>query len=87
MKRGYHMVWVPKYRKKSIYKDLRKYLGVTLKDLTFQKECKIEERRLMSRHTHILISITLKNSMSQLVSFIKSTRIISITRTYLERIF
>jgi putative transposase len=29
----YHIVWIPKYRKKSIYKDLRKYLGATLKDL------------------------------------------------------
>jgi putative transposase len=29
----YHIVWIPKYRKKSIYKDLREYLGVTLKDL------------------------------------------------------
>jgi hypothetical protein len=40
----YHIVWIPKYRKKSIYKDLREYLGVTLKDLALQKECKITDK-------------------------------------------
>jgi hypothetical protein len=46
----YHIVWIPKYRKKSIYKDLQKYLGATLKDLALQKECTIEEGHLMSDH-------------------------------------
>jgi REP element-mobilizing transposase RayT len=48
--RADHIVWIPKYRKKSIYKDLRKYLGATLKDLALQKECTIEEGHLMSGH-------------------------------------
>jgi REP element-mobilizing transposase RayT len=38
-----------KYRKKSIYKDLRKYLGATLKDLALQKECTIEEGHSVHR--------------------------------------
>ena len=42
----YHIVWIPKYRKKSIYKGLRIYLGDTLKDLALQKECKIEPRKI-----------------------------------------
>jgi putative transposase len=48
----YHIVWIPKYRKKSLYKDLRQYLGATLKDLARQKECKIEDRRFTDRETH-----------------------------------
>ncbi len=39
----YHIVWIPKYRKKSIYKDLRKYLGVTLKELALQKNVKLKK--------------------------------------------
>ena len=81
----YHIVWIPKYRKKSIYKELRVYLGDTLKDLAHQKECKIEEGHLMSDHVHILISIPPKYSVSQVVGFIKGKSAISIARTYAGR--
>jgi len=81
----YHMVWIPKYRKKSIYKELRVYLGDTLKDLAHQKACKIEEGHLMSGHVHILISIPPKYSVSQVVGFIKGKSAISIARTYAGR--
>lgn len=51
----YHIVWIPKYREKSPYKELRQYVGPVLKDLARQKECKIEEGHLMGNHVHILI--------------------------------
>ena len=76
----YHIVWIPKYRKKSIYKDLRKYLGDTLKDLAHQKECKIEEGHLMADHVHILISIPPKYSVAQVVGFIQGKSAISIAK-------
>ena len=53
----YHIVCIPKYRRKILYKELRQYLGEILKDLALQKECKIKEGHLMSDHVHILISI------------------------------
>ena len=81
----YHIVWIPKYRKKSIYKDLRRYLGEMLKDLASQKECKILEGHLMPDHVHILISIPPKYSVSQVVGFIKGKSAISIARTYTGR--
>ncbi len=34
----YHLVWIPKYRKKIIYGQLRKYLGEILKELALQRE-------------------------------------------------
>jgi putative transposase len=34
----YHIVWIPKYRKKKIYKELRQYLGEMFRDLASQKE-------------------------------------------------
>jgi len=81
----YHIVWIPKYRKKKLYKELRKYLGEILRELASQKECKIEEGHLMSDHVHILISIPPKYSVAQVVGFIKGKSAISIARTYLGR--
>lgn len=37
----HHIVWIPKYRKKAIFEDLRKYLGEIFRDLAKQKECKV----------------------------------------------
>ena len=53
----YHVVWMPKYRRKSLYKNLRQYVDPLLKDLANQKECRIEEGHLMIDHVHMLISI------------------------------
>ncbi len=81
----YHIVWIPKYRRKSIYKELRPYLGEIFKDLATRKECTIEEGHLMLDHVHLLISIPPKHSVSQVVGFIKGKSAISIARTYFGR--
>ena len=81
----YHVVWIPKYRKKPLFKELRKYLGETLKDLAEQKGCKIEEGHLMPDHVHMLISIPPKHAVSQVVGFIKGKSAISIARNYMGR--
>ena len=81
----YHIVWIPKYRKKTLFKELRKYLGEILKDLAEQKGCKIEEGHLMPDHVHMLISIPPKHAVSQVVGFIKGKSAISIARNYMGR--
>ena len=81
----YHIVWIPKYRKKTLYGELRKYLGEIFHELAKQKECKIEEGHLMSDHVHMLISIPPKYSVAQIVGFIKGKSAISIARIYLGR--
>jgi putative transposase len=81
----YHVVWIPKYRKKSLYKELRRHLGELLKDLASQKECKILEGHLVSDHVHILLSIPPKYSVSQVVGFIKGKSAIAIARNYMGR--
>ncbi|MBW1812729.1 MAG: transposase, partial [Deltaproteobacteria bacterium] len=43
----YHITWIQKYRKKKIYKELRKYLGDVFKELSRQKECEVMEGHLM----------------------------------------
>ena len=58
----YHITWIPKYRKKKIYKELRKYLTDVFRELTRQKECKVMEGHLMSdllwssKNGHFLLS-------------------------------
>jgi len=81
----YHVVWIPKYRKKSLYKELREHLGELPKDLASQKECKILEGHLVSDHVHILISIPPKYSVSQVVGFIKGKSAIAIARSFMGR--
>ncbi|WP_027360565.1 IS200/IS605 family transposase [Desulforegula conservatrix] len=78
----YHIVWIPKYRKKTIYVELRKYLGDVFRDLARQKESAILEGHLMSDHVHMLISIPPKYSVAQVVGFIKGKSAISIARNY-----
>jgi putative transposase len=77
--------WIPKYRKKSLFKELRQYVGPVLKDLAERKECKIEEGHLLADHVHVLISIPPKYSVSQVVGFIKGKSAISIARNYMGR--
>ena len=79
----YHVVWIPKYRRKAIYDQLRKYLGSTFKDLAGQKECKILEGHLRADHVHMLISIPPKYAVSQVIGFIKGKSAIHIARNYM----
>ncbi len=81
----YHIVWIPKYRKKTIFENLRKYLGEIFRDLAAQKECKVVEGHLMPDHVHILISIPPKHSVSQVVGFIKGKSAIQIARNFQGR--
>jgi putative transposase len=67
----YPVVFIPKYRRKAMYQELRQYLGKIFHELARQKECRIEEGHLCADHVHILISIPPKYSMSQVMGFIK----------------
>ncbi len=81
----YHVIWIPKYRKKSIFGDLRKYLGEIFRELAKQKECTVIEGHLMPDHVHILLSIPPKYSVAQIVGFIKGKSAIQIARNFQGR--
>jgi putative transposase len=81
----YHVVFIPKYRKKSIYKELRGYLGEMFRDLANQYECKIEEGPLCPDHVHIMNSIPPKKSVSEVVGFLKGKRAIYIARNFIGK--
>jgi len=81
----YHLTWIPKYRRKELYGDLRKYLGEVLRELARRKESEILEGHLMPDHAHMLISIPPKYAVSQVVGFIKGKSAIHIAREFFGR--
>ena len=81
----YHVVFIPKYRRKALFGQLRQYLGEVFRRLAEQKESRIEEGHLRSDHVHMLISIPPKYAVAQVIGFIKGKSAIHIARTYGER--
>jgi putative transposase len=81
----YHVVWIPKYRRKTLYGQLRKYLGEVMKKLAIQRESIVIEGHLMKDHIHMLISIPPKYSVSQVIGYIKGKSAIHIARAYMGR--
>ena len=81
----YHIVFIPKNRRKVLYTELRKYLGEVFRSLAQQKGCRIEEGHLMVDHVHMMISIPPKHPVSQVVGYIKGKSAIHLARVYSER--
>ena len=78
----YHVVFIPKYRKKALYGALRRELGPVFRALAKQKEAVVEEGHIVKDHVHMLLSIPPKHSVSNVVGFIKGKSAIHIARTY-----
>ncbi len=78
----YHVVWIPKYRKKKLFEGLRRELGPVLRELARHKESEILEGRMMLDHVHMLIAIPPKYAVAQVVGYIKGKSAIHIARTY-----
>ena len=81
----YHVVFIPKCRRKTLYGELRKHLGEVFRGLAKQKESRIEEGHLLADHVHMLIAIPPKYAVSQVVGFIKGKSAIHLARVYGER--
>jgi len=81
----YHVVFVPKYRKRSIFGQLRRDIGRILRELCIQHEVELIEGHAMPDHVHLLLSIPPKYSLSNTVGFVKGKSAIQIHRQYLGR--
>ncbi len=81
----YHVVFIPKYRKKQIFGALRTHLGEIFHDLAKRKECKIEEGHLHEDHVHICISIPPKYAVSNVVGYLKGKSAISIAGNFMGK--
>ena len=78
----YHVVFIPKRRRKVMFGQLRKHLGSIFHELAKQKDCEIVEGHLMADHVHMCLSIPPKYAVSNVVGFIKGKSAISIARTF-----
>ena len=78
----YHLVFIPKYRKKVLYGTIRKFLAVKFHELALQKGCKIEKGSMVQDHVHMLISIPPKLAVSDVIGYIKGKSAIAVARQF-----
>ena len=76
----YHVVFIPKCRKKALFGSLKKDLGPIFRALAMRKDARVEEGHIMSDHVHMLLSIPPKYSVSQVVGFMKGKSAIHIAQ-------
>ena len=78
----YHIVWIPKCRRKVLYGELRNHLGHVLHELARQRESTVLEGHLCIDHIHMCVAIPPKYSVAQVVGFVKGKSAIHIALTY-----
>ena len=81
----YHVVFIPKYRRRALYRELRRHLGEVFRRLAEQRESRVEEGHLMPDHVHMMLRIPPKYAVSQVVGYIKGKSAIHLARVYGER--
>ena len=81
----YHVVFIPKYRRKVLFEAIRKDLGAVFRELARQKGCRVEEGHLRPDHVHMLLSIPPKYPVAAVVGYLKGESAIHVARTYRGR--
>lgn len=82
----YHVVWIPKYRRKVLYGRIRRHLGEVIRELARQRESQVLEGHLCADHVHVYISIPPKYAVAQVVGYIKGKSAIHIARNFAGRV-
>lgn len=78
----YHIVFVPKNRKRVLYGKVRKYLGTVFHELAAQRGSKIIEGHMVQDQVHMLIKIPPKYSVAEVVGYIKGKSAIAVARQF-----
>lgn len=81
----YHVVFIPKRRRKAVFGNIRKHLGSIFHELARQKECQIIEGHLMPDHVHMCIAIAPKYAVASVIGFLKGKSAIAIARQFRGR--
>jgi len=81
----YHVVFVPKYRKKVLYGKIRKFLGPVFHELAGQRRSKILEGHRVQDHVPMLIQIRPKYAVSEVIGYIKGKSAIAVARQFAGR--
>ena len=78
----YHVVFVPKRRKKTLYGKVRKFLGSVLHEWASQRRSEILEGHMVQDHVHMLIRIPPKYSVAEVVGYLKGKSAIAVARQF-----
>ena len=78
----YHIVFVPKCRRKKLYGKVRAYLGPVFHDLAKQRHCRIIEGHMVQDHVHMMIMIPPKYSVAEVIGYIKGKSAIAVARQF-----
>lgn len=78
----YHVVFVPKRRRRQLYEQIRRQLGAIFHALARQKECQILEGHVMPDHVHMCLAIPPKYAVAQVIGFLKGKSAIAIARQF-----
>ena len=82
---NYHVVFIPKGRKKKLYGKVRKFLVLALKELAGQKGCEIVSGNMLMDHVHMLIRIPPKYAVSEVIGYMKGKSAIAVARQFSGR--
>jgi putative transposase len=78
----YHVVFVPKRRKRVLYGKIRKYLKGVFHELAKQKSCEIVSGHMAKDHIHMCISIPPKYAVSEVIGYLKGKSAIAVARQF-----
>ena len=67
----YHIVFIPKYRRKSMYGEYRRDMGEILRKLCEMKGTVLIEGKVCLDHVHMYIAIPPKISLSDFMGYLK----------------
>ena len=81
----YHVVFVPKRRKKVLYGKIRKFLGPVFHELAAQRNSKILEGHMVQDHVHMLMAIPPKYAMAEVIGYLKGKSAIAVARQFSGR--
>jgi len=81
----YHIVIIPKYRKRMLYGKVKKHVGEVIREVCRQRGIELVEGHLMPDHIHMCVSIPPKHSVAFAIGFIKGKSAVRIHRQILGK--
>ena len=80
----YHVVWVPKYRKRAIFGEMRRGVGRIVRELCQRHGVELVEGHALSDHVHVLLGIPPKVSVANTVGFLKGNQHLAVGTASIE---
>ena len=81
----YHIVIVPKYRKKVLFEQVRKRAGEIIRELARQKDAEVIEGTACPDHIHLILSIPPKHSVAHIMGFLKGKSAIKLHHEFCKK--